>query len=240
MASQPVLCKGATSANAILPLSISDAGALNIATAAALDVDSTQLPATIGQKTKGASLAVTLASDEDALPVTGTFYPASQPVSGTVAVSGISGTTLVSSVQLPTSIGQTTMSGSTSVVLASDQSSIPVSMSQSAASSSDSLSITAGATDTSVSKDTSGYSKVGILVSSDQTDTTVQLKFSHDNSSWFAVEAARKVEEIAEIGGGSAQNTLYFNASPLAKYVRVDVKHPGTGTAAATVLTNLH
>lgn len=237
MASQPVLCKGATSTNAILPLSISDAGALNIAAAAALDVDSTQLPSTIGQKTKSASLAVTLASDEDALAVTGTFFQATQPVSGTVAVSG---TSVVSSTQLPTTIGQKASAASTSVVLASDQSSVPVSMTQSAASSSSTLSIAAGATDTSVSKDTSGYSKVGILVSSDQTDSTVQLKFSHDNSTWFAVETARQVDAIAEIGGGSAQNTLYFNASPLAKYVRVDVKHSGTGTAAVTVLTNLH
>ena len=183
MASQPVLCKGATSTNAILPLSISDAGALNIAAAAALGVTSTQLP---------------------------------------------------------TTIGRTNMAGSTSVVLASDQPSVPVSMTQSAASSSSTLSIAAGATDTSVSKDTAGYSKIGILVSSDQTDTTVQLKFSHDNSTWFAVEAAQGVGAIAEIGGGSAQNTLYFNASPLAKYVRVDVKHSGTGTAAVTVLSNLH
>lgn len=240
MASQPVLCKGATSTNAILPLSISDAGALNIAAAAALGVTSAQLPTTIGQKDKTTSLGVTLATDEDPLAVTGTFYQAMQPVSGTVAVSGVAGTSVVSSIQLPTTIGRTNMAGSTSVVLASDQPSVPVSMTQSAASSSSTLSISAGATDTSVSKDTAGYSKIGILVSSNQTDTTVQLKFSHDNSTWFAVEAAQGVGAIAEIGGGSAQNTLYFNASPLAKYVRVDVKHSGTGTAAVTVLSNLH
>lgn len=44
-------------------------------------VDSPQLPATLGQTTKAASLPVTLASDQDALPVTGTFFQATQPVS---------------------------------------------------------------------------------------------------------------------------------------------------------------
>ncbi len=42
------------------------------------------LPTSLGQKTKANSLAVTLASDQDALPVTGTFWQATQPVSGTV------------------------------------------------------------------------------------------------------------------------------------------------------------
>ena len=41
------------------------------------------LPGSLGQKAKAASLAVTLASDQDALPVTGTFWQTTQPVSGT-------------------------------------------------------------------------------------------------------------------------------------------------------------
>jgi len=43
-----------------------------------------RMPASLGQKTKAASLPVTLASDEDAVAVTGTFWQATQPVSGTV------------------------------------------------------------------------------------------------------------------------------------------------------------
>ena len=45
------------------------------------------LPASLGQKTKAASLPVTLASDEDALAVTGTFFQVTQPVSLAVAPS---------------------------------------------------------------------------------------------------------------------------------------------------------
>ena len=45
------------------------------------------LPASLGQKTKAASLPVTLASDEDALAVTGAFFQVTQPVSLAVAPS---------------------------------------------------------------------------------------------------------------------------------------------------------
>lgn len=46
------------------------------------------LPASLGQKTMAGSLAVTLASDQPAQSVTGTFWQATQPVSGSVAVTG--------------------------------------------------------------------------------------------------------------------------------------------------------
>lgn len=55
-----------------------------------------KLPGSIGQKAKATSLAVTIASDQDALPVTGTFFQATQPVSGTVAVSNFPATQPVS------------------------------------------------------------------------------------------------------------------------------------------------
>lgn len=51
------------------------------ATEATLTAQSAKLPATLGQKTMAASLAVAIASDQSALPVTGTFFQATQPVS---------------------------------------------------------------------------------------------------------------------------------------------------------------
>lgn len=42
---------------------------------------SAKLPATLGQKTSAASMAVAIASDQSAIPVTGTFWQATQPVS---------------------------------------------------------------------------------------------------------------------------------------------------------------
>jgi len=51
------------------------------ATEATLAAASAKLPATLGQKAMTASMAVALASDQSAIPVTGTFYQATQPVS---------------------------------------------------------------------------------------------------------------------------------------------------------------
>lgn len=46
-----------------------------------LTIDTPQLPTTIGQKAAAASVSVVLASDQGGVPVTGTFYQATQPVS---------------------------------------------------------------------------------------------------------------------------------------------------------------
>lgn len=98
---------------------------------------------TAGQKTMANSYPVTIASDQSALPVTGTFWQATQPVSvsslplpagaatsanqttGNGTLSAISG-------QLPATLGQKTSANSEAVVLASDQSPIPITGSVSA------------------------------------------------------------------------------------------------------------
>ncbi len=227
MATTPVLIKSTDSSNNVLPVSLSSTGEVNIAAASSLSVTSTtlaldstasamsaKLPATLGQKAKASSLAVTLASDEDTLAT--------------------------SSAQLPSSLGQTTKAASTSVTLASDQGAITVSSTLSAASSSDSLTITSGSTDTSVSKDTAGYSKIGVVLESNKTDTEAQIKWSHDDVTYYAVESKQVVTSTSEIGGGTALNTLYYILSPIAKYVRVDVKNPDIAAATVKVLVNLH
>jgi hypothetical protein len=102
----------------------------------------------LGQATKVNSTPVVLASDHSPIPVTGTFWQATQPVSiaslpalpagsnnignvgviGTVSVSGTFWQPVqpVSSTQLPAGLGQTTMVNSLPVVIASNQSAIPV------------------------------------------------------------------------------------------------------------------
>lgn len=56
------------------------------ATSALQSTISGQLPASLGQKAMAASLACTLASDQSAIPVTGTFWQATQPVSIAAAI----------------------------------------------------------------------------------------------------------------------------------------------------------
>jgi len=90
---------------------------------------------TVGQKASAASLPVVLASDQSALAVTGTFWQATQPVSGTVTanagtgpwpVTDNAGSLTVDSPGIPTALGQSTMANSMRVVVASDQSAVPV------------------------------------------------------------------------------------------------------------------
>lgn len=90
-----------------------------------------QVPATLGQKAKSASMAVTLASDEDLLTYTGGVTETA-PATDT-ASSGLNGrlqriaqrlTSLIA--LIPASLGQKTMANSLAVTLASDQSTVGV------------------------------------------------------------------------------------------------------------------
>lgn len=102
------------------------------ATEATLAAASAKLPATLGQQAMAASLAVVLASDQSAIPVTqsGTWNVTN--ISGTVSLptGAATETTLTAmSAKLPAALGQTTMAASLSVAIASNQSAIPASQS---------------------------------------------------------------------------------------------------------------
>lgn len=97
-----------------------------------LTTDTGQLPATLGQKAKAASLAVTLASDEDTLNVAVSNFPAVQPVNdnggsltvddgGTsLSIDDAGGSITTDTDQLPSALGSQLVAGSVSIVLASN------------------------------------------------------------------------------------------------------------------------
>lgn len=92
-----------------------------------VDGMSGKLPATLGQKTKTASMSVVLASDQDAVPVTGTFYQATQPVSASSLPlpTGASTEATLASIKAKTdnipALGQAVAGSSVPVVLPSAQ-----------------------------------------------------------------------------------------------------------------------
>ena len=61
--------------------------------------------ATLGQKAMAGSMPVTIASDQGAVPVSGTFWQATQPVSGTVTANAGTGTFAISAASLPLPTG---------------------------------------------------------------------------------------------------------------------------------------
>lgn len=64
----------------------------------------------LGQDTMSDSLPVAIASDQSGLPVTGTFWQATQPVSGTVTANAGTGTFAISASSLPLPTGAATES----------------------------------------------------------------------------------------------------------------------------------
>lgn len=88
------------------------------------------LPSSLGQKNKAGSLGVTLASDEDALPVTGTFFQTTQPVSVASLPALAAGTNNIGDVDvlsLPLAFDAGAVSATTQrIVIATNQSALPV------------------------------------------------------------------------------------------------------------------
>lgn len=100
-----------------------------LATLASIDAG---IPASLGQKTMANSMPVVIASDQSALPVTGTFYQATQPVSvaslplpagASTAANQATEIASLASIDagIPAALGQTTKAASMPVVLPSDQ-----------------------------------------------------------------------------------------------------------------------
>ena len=127
-ATQPV---SGTFWQATQPISVTTlplpAGASTESTLAAV---SGKLPATIGQKVLATSVAVAIASDQSVIPVSGTFWQATQPISvatlplpAGAATSALQGTL---NALFPATLGQKAMAASLAVVVASDQSSLPI------------------------------------------------------------------------------------------------------------------
>lgn len=90
-----------------------------LATEATLSAASAKLPATLGQKAMAASMAVVVASDQSAVPVSAAALPL--PTGAATEA-----TLAAASAKLPAALGQTTMAASLSVAIASNQSAVPV------------------------------------------------------------------------------------------------------------------
>jgi hypothetical protein len=223
MATQPVLIKGIDSSNNVLPVSLSATGEMNIASASGLtvsgSVDVGNFPAT--QPVSAVSLPLPAGASTSALQ--------------SATNSGIADM----SVKLPLSLGSKSSATSLSITMSSDESPIDVNSVIASASSSDSLTIATLATDVSVSKLTSGFTSVGVIVESTTAEVKTSLQWSHDNMNWYQVESRQSLSTITDASGSNGQNTLYFKVGVLAKYVRVQVYNPDAASASVKVLVNL-
>ena len=217
----PVLCRGMDSNGNVLSMSLSASGEMNIATASPLSVT--------GSSVEVSNFPATQAITAAALPL-----PAGASTSA--LQSGTNSGIADMSAKLPLSLGSKASAASLSITMSSDEPALSVtSVIASASSDSGSLSISGGASNTSQSKDTAGYTSVGVIVTSDQTDTKAGLEWSHDGATYHAVEQGVTLPSV--VGLGATENVTYFKVGVLAKYVRVHVK--ATTACSAKVLINL-
>lgn len=104
------------------------------ATETTLSAASAKLPASVGSKISAASLSIVLASDHATVPVSGTFWQATQPVSAVslpLPTGAAAETTLsAASAKLPATLGQKAMAASMAVVMASDQTAVASNITQ--------------------------------------------------------------------------------------------------------------
>jgi len=182
-----------------------------------------------GSSVSVSNLPATQAVSASALPLPAGASTSALQTTGNTAITTMSG-------KLPASLGSKTSSASLSVTMSSDKGAIDVnSVIASVSSDSGSIAISGGASDTSQSKDTAGYTSVGVIVTSDQTDTKAGLEWSHDNVTYHAVEQGVTIPSV--VGLSATENVTYFKVGVLAKYVRVHVK--ATTACSAKVLINL-
>ena len=209
-------------------------GTISLPTGAAADSTvstmSGKLPATLGQKTSAASMAVVVASDQSTIPVSlasvpshpvtnaGTFaVQASQAgtwnianVSGTVSLpTGAATETTLSGMsgKLPATLGQKAMSASMAVAIASDQSNVPV------ISNNSEVRISANFTRPS---DTTAYAVGDLVANSTTSGSVVPLSFA--NAVRSAGDCVRIERVRIEKSGTSLTNASFrlhlFEASP--------------------------
>lgn len=135
---------------------------------------------TVGQKAMAASSPIVIASDQSSIPVTGTFFQSTQPISAVslpLPTGASTETTLAAmSAKLPTALGAKTTANSLAVNIASDQT-VPVSIAATVAISAASLPLPTGAA-TSAAQTTAQTSLSSIVTNTTGLALTGQLPTS--------------------------------------------------------------
>lgn len=206
------------------------------ATETTLAAASAKLPATLGQKAMAASLAVALASDQSAIPVSQSGTWNITNVSGTVSLPTGASTAANQATEIASlssidgklgSLGQKAMAGSAPVVIASDQSSIPAKLAGKAA-------IGKARNDyTSVNVTTAAYVQ---LIASTALAATEMFIFDSSGQTLVLAfgAAASEVDQFYIVPGGNATVPITVPIS-----TRVSIKAVSATASAGEIDINL-
>lgn len=86
--------------------------------------------------------------------------------------------------------------------------------------------------------DTDGFSRVAYIIESDTDSVQCQLKWSHNDSTYYQLESFKVVSTINDQSGANPQYTTYFNVDCVSKYVKLSVYNPSGGAASVVVNSN--
>jgi len=260
MAYSPVLnpqpVSGTVTANAGTGTMAVSAASLPLPTGAATETTIAAISAkfgALGQTTMAGSTPVTIASNQSALAVTGTFWQATQPVSGTVSISGSvavtgtfwqatqpvsgtvtanagTGTFAISAASLPLPTG-----ASTETTLAAVNTKLGAALNVSPDNILDNLTTTgsAGSATTIVSVANTGFNGGSFHVTANAGGNTVTFEQSNDNTNWVPLIGYQPGAAFAPTA--TTVVTGIFNYSSSAAYVRAKVSTWNSGTTSVSL-----
>ena len=94
--------------------------------------------------------------------------------------------------------------------------------------------------DNTTSKNTTNYSKYALVVNSDQSDTSILIQVSQNNTDWFHSEYPTSVNILNDADSVSySQNNYITSGDCIAKYMRVRIYSP-TGANVKVMFNLLH
>lgn len=178
-----------------------------------------------GQGTMANSLPVVLASNQSSIPVTGTFYQATQPVSGTVTANQGSPNTIANAWPFEITDGTNTAN-----ILKSDGTAAGQNALITAGAFMEKGSLSAGSlnADLVASLDVSNYKLFSIQISGTWSGT-LTFQGSNDNTNWFSVQTSQ-TQSFDNVGSSVTSNDLRYGYCAF-RFLRIRMTSYSSGTA---------
>lgn len=99
--------------------------------------------------------------------------------------------------------------------------------------------ISSGSIETSTSKNCNNYSFIEIIAESSQSNISVMLQWSQDDTNWYNDPNINTTTPTTDVDSSSnPQDIVFISSKTLAKCCRVRIYNPGPSTADVNLLFN--
>jgi hypothetical protein len=180
-----------------------------------------------GQAAMSASTPVAIASDQSAVPVSGTFWQATQPVSVATLPALAAGTNTIGNVEI-------TDGTNTASILKSDGTAAGQN-SQLIAGSYKEVTYSTTTAQAVASTDVANYTWVSVHINTQGTSSTVAFQQSNDNTNWFGLPLQNSSVSAPSLLNSTSTAGIIANGPLSARYFRLNVTGISAGTTAGTI-----